>query len=71
MYRCERCLAVVPPRTPARRLVVETRLVEHPYRKDAGVRIVDGKPKKYDDPGGSGSQIAREQIVCPWCAEKS
>jgi len=71
MYRCNRCHAVVAPRTPARRVVVETRLVEHPYRKGAGVRIVDGKQKKYDDPGGTGSQIAREEVVCPACAEKS
>lgn len=71
MYRCDRCHTVVPPRTPARRLVVETRIVEHPYRMGAGERLVDGKRKKYDDPGGTGSQIVREQVVCPACADKS
>ena len=70
MYRCERCRSVVPPRTPAKRLVVQTRVVEHPYRKEAGVRIVDGKLKKYDDPGGTGTQIVREEVVCSACAER-
>ncbi len=50
---------------------METRVIQHPYRKGAGVRMVDGKPKKYDDPGGTGTQIVREQVVCPACAEMS
>jgi hypothetical protein len=33
--------------------------------------LADGKPKKYDDPGGTGSQIVHEEVVCPSCAEKS
>jgi len=70
MFRCERCLVVVPPCTRAHRLVVETRVVDHPYRKQAGLRVVDGKRKEYDDPGGTGPQVVREQVVCPACAVK-
>jgi len=71
MFRCQRCQAVVPSHIPAKRLVVETRVVEHPYRKAAGVRLVDGKEKAYDDPGGTGTQIVREEVVCLACSEKN
>jgi hypothetical protein len=63
---------VVPLHTPCRRLVVQTRLFRFPFRANANrvVRLVNGKPKekRTDDPGGAGSQIVREVIACPRCA---
>ena len=69
MYRCAVCGSVVPPSTPSNRVTVETRPVEYPPRpkvhwhppKDGG------KGKWVDDPGGRGSQIARELRMCPRC----
>jgi hypothetical protein len=70
---------VVPPRTPAHRLVVRRRTKQYPYRFRANVffpRPEPGqKPKKRkkefrDDPGGTGAEIVQELIVCPACAAK-
>jgi hypothetical protein len=30
----------------------------------------DGRPKTTDDPGGTGSEIVREVLVCPSCFEE-
>jgi hypothetical protein len=30
----------------------------------------DGRPKTKDDPGGVGSEIVREIVVCPSCFEE-
>jgi hypothetical protein len=72
MYRCQLCGTVVPPHTPCHRLVVQTRPSRFPFRSDANrvVRLVNGKrkEKRTDDPGGAGSQIVREVIACPRCA---
>jgi hypothetical protein len=68
MYRCEFCEVNVPPQTPARRIVVETRVVEHPYRKNAIPTVINGRHKWVDDPGGRGTQIIKEKLACPECA---
>lgn len=73
MYRCNLCQQVVPPRTPANRLVVETRERVFPHRSNAQHVKQAGKKKKRtrDDPGGVGTQIVQEILVCPTCAAES
>src|SRR5262249_17869406 len=74
MYRCQMCGAVVPPRTPCHRLVVQTRPARYPFRPEVNRvgRWVNGKPKERwtDDPGGSGPQVFREVNACPACANR-
>ncbi|OAI48427.1 hypothetical protein AYO44_06850 [Planctomycetaceae bacterium SCGC AG-212-F19] len=76
MFRCQLCRCVVPPRTPPKRLVVQKRHKEYPFRSRANVVIFttpEGKHKKEyrDDPGGEGQEIGQELIVCPDCAAKN
>lgn len=72
MYRCEICKNVVPPNTPATRIVVETRAATYPYRPNANRLVKKGKEKKKpDDPGGNGREIVRECLACPRCAPLS
>jgi len=86
MYRCQKCLQFVPPRTPARHWVIETRARKYPFRELANPgfkrdleqrrrkgqtfavrvrsrRVGDRTP----DPGGEGTEIVRELMVCPAC----
>jgi hypothetical protein len=70
MFRCQLCSCVVPPRTPAQRLVLAPRLRRYPARKDASAFRRDGKNHTRDDPGGSGSEIVGEVLVCPGCARR-
>lgn len=63
----------MPPRTPATRIVVQTRLVQFPYRVKANrvFRLDEAgkrKEREIDDPGGTGQQIVRELTACPTCA---
>ena len=70
MYKCELCRTVVPPRTPARRRVLEARVKEYPYRSKVNrwINPVTGKPVWVDDPGGRGREVVREVLVCGPCA---
>lgn len=61
-YQCQKCKATAPKGTPSVRVVVERRMHEHPFRKEVNR---DGS----NDPGGKGSQIVREMVVCPDCAQ--
>jgi rubredoxin len=70
VYRCELCLASVAPRTPAIRVVLESRPRSYPFRRDAHAYRDkrSGTLKVKDDPGGTGWEIAREALICPACA---
>jgi hypothetical protein len=70
MYRCALCQAVVPPRTPAIRVVLRTRPRTYPYRADAHSYLdkKSGKRKIKDDPGGHGYEFVEEALVCHDCA---
>lgn len=73
MYRCEACGKVVPPGTTARRRVVETRERTYPSRQNANGRSRPQRPgarrpRSKGDPGGTGTEIVREQLVCADCA---
>ena len=51
------------------RVVVETTFVRHPARAEANHFKRRGKEKTSDDPGGFGTQIVREQTLCPRCVK--
>jgi hypothetical protein len=73
VFRCQLCHQVVPPRTPARRVALQTRARKYPYRPRANriVRLTEnGKWKEIfiDDPGGAGREVAVERALCPRCA---
>jgi len=69
------CQHIVPAKTPANRVTVETREKKYPRRFDANVvfYVEDGtrKVRKVDDPGGHGREIVREVVVCPACTGKT
>lgn len=72
MFRCQLCARVSPPRTPAHRLVLQTRQKKYPHRREAHLHVYldergKRKEKKVDDPGGVGTEIAREVVVCGEC----
>jgi hypothetical protein len=76
MFRCPLCQRVVPPRTPAQRLVVRQRrrAYSYRYRANSFVRTNEtGKRKEYhtDDPGGEGQEIVAEVTACPECAARN
>lgn len=74
MYVCQICGSVVPPRTPAIRVIVCRRSKHYPFRHHANVFLrpdSNGKVKEHTthDPGGVGWEIAREVLSCAACAE--
>jgi hypothetical protein len=75
MFRCEQCQQVVGPNVKSVRVVVQTRVVQHPPRHDAfWVKQPRGRKwvwKRVDDPGGVGTQISRETMLCPSCARRA
>ena len=67
MYRCQQCGRKSDPHEPAFHKVLETRTKTYPYRSNCN----KGKPEvlsSYDDPGGQGTEIVREILVCGSCA---
>lgn len=64
MFVCQKCGNVVGRGVSPVRKVVETRTVEHPKREYMH------KGQKVLDPGGTGTQIVREEIQCPECAKQ-
>lgn len=77
MFRCQSCETVVPAGTRAQRVVVQTRQKTYEPRGDRpgsdrgsrfrGRRV---KKKRVFDQGGTGTEIVRELLVCPTCAER-
>jgi hypothetical protein len=75
MFRCDICDKVVPPGTPARHVIAETRDKHYPRRPGAHQAVLltrNGrrKSKQVDDPGGNGEEIVEELLVCPACARE-
>jgi hypothetical protein len=74
MYKCELCGRVVEPGQPAIKRVVETRVREYAPRQNP-----NGKPpkrqdrsrKRNGDPGGTGTEIVQEQLLCASCSESA
>lgn len=65
MFRCDRCNRQTRAHEKAERLVVET--AERTYASRGFAHPRPGH-EYYDDPGGQGSEIVREQTVCAACA---
>lgn len=61
MFRCSKCGTPRPAYESPVRRVVETRAKNYPFRKYAHR---DGN----DDPGGQGTEIVREEVLCSDCA---
>ena len=75
MFRCQICGRVVPPRTPAVRLVLATRSRRYPSRLKVHrvIRLSETNKRKVvflDDPGGQGQEVSREVLACPDCAAR-
>jgi DNA-directed RNA polymerase subunit M/transcription elongation factor TFIIS len=75
MFKCQNCGNVVPPKTKCRKIILQSRTKEYPYRSKCNKGYVNkGKFFKErdhaDDHGGSGKEIAKEIMVCPECATK-
>lgn len=64
-FRCDYCNKVTKLHEKQTRVVIQTREHVHPYRKNANphARFIEGK----DDPGGKGSQIVKEVVICEAC----
>lgn len=77
MFRCELCHTVVPARQRATKIVLKTRPRTYSSR-GSETREMRGRfprrgmPRKQPeyDKGGVGTEIVREAMVCPRCAEK-
>jgi hypothetical protein len=73
-YRCEFCRRHQPAGTPCKKVVISKRMHDHPFRSKVGWHWEFNEKKQkwmwvlYDDPGGSGMQIAAEVKSCPECA---
>lgn len=67
MYRCDLCNRIVAAGNRAANLVLEHRQRRYPPRAKANPIRRNGKKKRTDDPGGTGSEIVREVKVCPAC----
>lgn len=70
MYRCQICNTVSPAATPSHKVTLESRPKEYPSRPKACSMRVGRKLKSFDDPGGSGYEIAKEVMACRSCAEE-
>jgi hypothetical protein len=71
MYRCEVCGRVVEAGKTAIKRVVATREREYPSRQSSGARQPKSSgrnQRKKGDPGGTGQEIVREQLVCADCS---
>jgi hypothetical protein len=69
MYRCALCEVAVSAKVRSLKRVVESKPVVYPRREGVNRVIVRGKVHWNDDPGGQGSRIVREVLVCRACAE--
>ncbi|MEW6207515.1 MAG: hypothetical protein AB1631_04055 [Acidobacteriota bacterium] len=74
MYKCEICGTVSAPRTPAHKVVIQTRRATYPFRQKVNACWKwKGDRRKFvhtDDPGGAGWECAREALVCATCAQR-
>jgi hypothetical protein len=70
MFRCEICGKVTSPGTSAHKVVREVRERFYSERSTANSHGGGGarKGRRRKDPGGSGHEIVREQLLCPQCA---
>jgi len=72
MFRCEICKTSSKPGETQHKVVLATRIHNHPSRDDAypSRMTMTGEKVARNDPGGRGSQIVREVNGCSRCALK-
>ena len=71
MYKCQICQQIVPAKTKAQRVVMETHPRRYPSRLWANRGVKEKVGIRYPhDMGGLGYETVREVIVCPACAEQ-
>lgn len=77
MFRCQQCDTVVPAGTRSNKIVTQTRSKVYesrgpdPSERRGRYPRGRGRPKKKEyDRGGTGTEIVREIMVCPKCAEE-
>jgi hypothetical protein len=71
LYRCEACNTVVPPRTQANKVVLETRpKVYRNVKKPKGKRRRN-QPVDIEATSTSGTEIVHEALLCGACASKA
>ena len=68
MYRCGVCNAVANC-IPSRRVVLSVRPSSYPLRANASKVRIRRKLKQFDDRGGSGTEVAKEVLVCVDCSK--
>lgn len=65
MFKCGICKQSSSAREKVRRVVVETRNAVYPRIHDAHYyKDREGTWRKKDDPGGVGTEIVREMLIC-------
>lgn len=81
MFRCQLCQTIVPAGTRSTKVILVTRektygerggapaATRGGFRKRGGGGRRNSTPKKNYDKGGQGSEIVREAMACPRCAE--
>jgi len=81
MFRCQLCQCVVPAGTRSTKVILVTREKTYGERGGGGPAATRGgfrkrggggrnkTPKKNYDKGGQGTEIVREAMACPRCAE--
>ena len=74
MYKCELCGTVSAPRTPAQKVILQTRRATYPHHQKVNAcwKWIGDRRRfvRTDDPGGVGWECAREALVCESCAKK-
>lgn len=72
MYKCQICNTLVPAKTKATVIPIETRSRSYPHRVKANraVRRPKGNIEYPNDPGGKGYETVRQAHACPQCVIK-
>ncbi|MEW6126943.1 MAG: hypothetical protein AB1757_07885 [Acidobacteriota bacterium] len=74
MFKCQICGNTSQPRTPAYKVVLETRNVKYPFREKVNAcwkwKSDRRKFVHTNDTGGSGQECVREVLACADCAAK-
>ena len=63
-FKCALCSVFQPPKTSPVMVILEAREVTYPERRkktNIGTKVID--------PGGNGTEIVREVMVCDKCAK--
>lgn len=65
MFRCQRCHSQRPAGEQSHRVATEWRAKVYPHRAKANQR--ERWEESRADPGGTGREVVKEQVVCEAC----